>query len=160
MSCANERVNNTNIHLVALCGIIPILFVAYTTSPFVTHIHIHLPPYARTSKAILERYVKASPANADLTFTTMSAIAKPRYSNLKAGNLVPTQKRFGLINYVRDTAEENAKRKWYNFRAVGKFYVQERSSVKVRYAKKKDMVDGWIWDAIKEKVGKNAGVAF
>lgn len=90
----------------------------------------------------------------------MSAIAKPRYSNLKAGSLTPTQKRLGLVNYVRDTAEENARRKWYNFRAVGKFYVQDRKNVvKVRYAKKKDMVDGWIWDAIKEKVGKNAGAA-
>ena len=143
----------TNKAPVALCGIIPILFVAYTTSPFVTHIHIHLPSYARTSREILERFVRSLPPTTDLTLTTMSAIGKPRYSNLKAGDLIPTRKRFGIINYERDTAMENAKRMWYNFRAVGNFYVQDVQPMsKVRYAKKKDKVDAWIWDAIKEKI--------
>ena len=88
----------------------------------------------------------------------MSFIAKPRYSNLKAGDLVPAHKRFGIINYVRDTTAENARRRWYNFRAVRNFYVQDKGEVRrVRYEKKKkDMVDGWIWDAIKEKLGKKA----
>ncbi|KAF4463352.1 hypothetical protein FALBO_9839 [Fusarium albosuccineum] len=140
---------------VALCGIIPILFVAYTTSPFVTHIHVHLPPYARTSRAILERFVRAMPPSTPLTLTTMSAISKPRYSSLQAGDLSPARRRLGLINYVRDTTEENAKRRWYMFRAVGKFYVQDkRPQRKVRYEKKKDKVDGWIWDAIKERIDK------
>ncbi|CAM1504665.1 Fc.00g022560.m01.CDS01 [Cosmosporella sp. VM-42] len=143
---------------VAICGVIPIFFVAYITAPFVTHIHIHLPPYARTSRPILERFVRTLPASTDLTLTTMSFIAKPRYSNLKAGDLIPARKRFGIINYVRDTTAENARRRWYNYRAVGKFYVQDKGEVRrARYEKKKkDMVDGWIWDAIKEKLGKKA----
>ncbi|KAM0563002.1 hypothetical protein ACHAPJ_001845 [Fusarium lateritium] len=142
---------------VVLCGIVPILFVAYTTSPFVTHIHIHLPPYARTSRAILERFVKTLPPTTPLTLTTMSAISKPRYSSLQAGDLSPVRRRFGLINYVRDTKEENAKRSWYMFRAVGKFYVQDKRPLpRVRYQKKKDKVDGWIWDVIKERIDKRA----
>ncbi|KAF4991621.1 hypothetical protein FGRMN_7740 [Fusarium graminum] len=142
---------------VVLCGIVPIIFVAYITSPFVTHIHVHLPPYARTSRPILERFVKTLPPSTPLTLTTMSAISKPRYSSIQAGDLSPVRRRFGLINYVRDTKEENAKRKWYNFRAVGKFYIQDkRPTTRVRYQKKTDKVDGWIWDSIKERIDKRA----
>jgi hypothetical protein len=86
----------------------------------------------------------------------MSSISKPRYSALQAGDLAPTGRRFGLVNYVRDTTAENAKRSWYMFRAVGSFYVQEKPPIRrVRYEKKKkDKVDAWIWKAIKEKVDK------
>jgi hypothetical protein len=150
-------IKHANPSSVALCGIIPIFFVAYTTAPFVTHIHVHLPPYARTSRAILERFVHSLPPSTELTLTTMSAIGKPRYSNLKAGDLVPTRKRFGIINYERDTAAENATRRWYNFRAVGNFYVQDTQPVrKVRYEKKLDKVDTWVWDAIKDKIQRKA----
>ncbi|KPM45966.1 hypothetical protein AK830_g670 [Neonectria ditissima] len=140
---------------IALCGIIPIFFVAAVTSPFVTHIHIHLPAYARTSQPILERFVRTLPPTTQLTLTTMSAIAKPRYSSLQAGDLAPVRRRFGLVNYVRDTAAENARRSWYMFRAVGKFHIQEKGPVRrVRYETKKDKVDRWIWDAVKERIDK------
>lgn len=151
----SQTCNISNRKTVILCGIVPILFVAYTTTPFVTHIHIHLPPYARSSRAILERFVKTLPPSTPLTMTTMSAISKPRYSSLQAGDLVPSRRRFGLVNYIRDTTQENAKRKWYMFNAVGKFYVQPKGPQrKVRYEKKKDKVDGWIWDTIKERLDK------
>ncbi|KAF5251326.1 hypothetical protein FANTH_3618 [Fusarium anthophilum] len=142
---------------VVLCGIIPVIFVTYITSPFVTHIHVHLPSYARTSRPILERFIKNLPPTTPLTLTTMSAISKPRYSSMHAGDLSPVRRRLGLINYVRDTKEENARRKWYMFRAVGKFYVQDkRPQTRVRYQKKTDKVDGWIWDVIKERIDNRA----
>lgn len=69
----------------------------------------------------------------------------------------------GLVNYVRDTAAENASRKWYMYRAVGRFYIQEKSvgaGQKVRYQKKQKMaVDTWIWDAVKERIAKRAASA-
>ncbi|KAJ0126460.1 Uncharacterized protein HZ326_30435, partial [Fusarium oxysporum f. sp. albedinis] len=118
---------------------------------------IHLPPYARTSRPILERFIKNLPPTTPLTLTTMSAISKPRYSSMHAGDLSPVRRRLGLINYVRDTKEENVKRKWYMFRAVGKFYVQDkRPQTRVRYQKKTDKVDGWIWDVIKERIDNRA----
>lgn len=88
----------------------------------------------------------------------MSAISKPRYSSIQAGDLSPVRRRLGLINYVRDTKEENAKRSWYMFRAVGKFYIQDKKpqARRVRYQKKTDKVDGWIWDSIKERVDNRA----
>ncbi|KAM4067270.1 hypothetical protein HRG_001250 [Hirsutella rhossiliensis] len=152
---------------IALCGIMPLAFVASTAAPFVTHIHIHLPPSARVSRTALERFVRAMPPSTPLTLTTMSAIGKPRYSSLNAGDLLPAgarRRRFGLVNYVRDTTRENAARKWYNLRAVGKFYVQEKTRKKgggaKRYqVKKSSMVDAWIWDVVKEKIASRAAAA-
>lgn len=152
---------------VALCGIVPIIFVAYTTAPFVTHIHIHLPPAARTSRNVLERFVRATPPSTQLTLTTMSFIAKPRYSTMQAGELFPARQRLGVVNYVRDTSKENASRKWYMYRAVGKFYIQDQTAAgagraegpRVRYQKKsRSVVDTWIWDAVREKIGKRVAV--
>jgi hypothetical protein len=140
---------------VTLCGLLPVLFVLYTSAPFVTHIYIHLPPAARASRAVLERWVRGLPPSAELTVTTMSAIGKPRYSILKAADLIPARRRLGVVNYIRDTQAENAERQWYNFRAVGQFYIREQSAPKARY-EKKNLVEGWIWDAIKDKIAKRA----
>ncbi|KAG5989412.1 hypothetical protein E4U54_004344 [Claviceps lovelessii] len=137
---------------VAMAGVAPILFMSYTTAPLVTHIHVHLPPGARASRALLERFVAAMPASTRLTFTTMSLIGKPRYSSVAVGDLRPVQgRRLGLVNYVRDTGDENATRKWYMYRAVGGFYVQGGPEKGKRYGRK-GKVDGWIWDAVRQKV--------
>ncbi|KFA76482.1 hypothetical protein S40288_06488 [Stachybotrys chartarum IBT 40288] len=142
---------------VAFAGLIPALFVTYTTAPFVTHVHIHLPTYARTSPAHLERFVRALPDSTPLTVTTMSVIGKPRYSSLQVGDLTPARKRFGLVNFVRDAAvaQENARRRWYMFPAVRRFYVQEKAAPqgRKRYAKKSAAkIDSWIWDVIRQKL--------
>lgn len=143
---------------VALCGLIPLVFVAYTTSPFVTHIYIRLPPAARTSRPVLERFIHgALPPSTELTLTTMSAIAKPRYSTMQAGHLRPAKRRFGIVNYVRDAESamaENETRKWYNLRAMTKFGVQEVGTKKKK--SKRDLTEAWIWDALKDKIEKRA----
>lgn len=143
----------------ALCGIIPLLFITYTTSPFVTHAHIHLPTAARISRPALERFVGNIPPTTQLTLTTMSFVSKPRYSSVRAGDLFPVRRRFGLINYARDTQTENEARKWYMYRAVKGFHIQEKSAVvpgKRYQKKKKDLVEGWIWEAIKERIHARA----
>lgn len=95
------------------------------------------------------------PPSTELTVTTMSAIGKPRYSTLRAADLIPTRRRFGVVNYTRDTAAENAGRKWYNFHAVGQFHIRDGAARKVRY-QKKTLVEAWIWDAIKDKIAKRS----
>ncbi|KAL6852012.1 hypothetical protein J3F83DRAFT_757323 [Trichoderma novae-zelandiae] len=150
---------------VALCGLIPLFFVAYTTSPFTTQIYIHLPPAARTSRPALERFIHgALPPSTELTLTTMSAIAKPRYSTMQLGHLRPAKRRFGIVNYVRDAEgamAENETRKWYNLRALTKFGVQEvrAERKKAKGTRIRDLTEGWIWDAVKAKIDKRAAVA-
>ncbi|KFH44430.1 hypothetical protein ACRE_047940 [Hapsidospora chrysogenum ATCC 11550] len=146
---------------VLLCGLMPPVFVAFVTAPFVTHVHVHLPAQARASKTHLERFVRSgmSPST-HLSLTTMSFIAKPRSTTIPAGDLIPTSRRFGIVNYVRrdGTAleEERLRRKWYMFKPVTNFYVQEGRPGEVRQvryqAKKVDRVQWWIWETIKEKL--------
>lgn len=131
----------------AACGIIPLTFVAYTTAPFVSMIHMHLPPLARHSRESLSRFVRALPPQTRLQATTLSPIAKPRVSYFTLGELFPARKRWGIVNYARDTAWEEKRRKWWNFRAVGGFNVQGSN---------RGVKEGWVWDAVKDKVAKNA----
>ncbi|KAK8064788.1 hypothetical protein PG994_007426 [Apiospora phragmitis] len=112
----------------------PLFIVGYLTSPVVSFMHLRLPPFARMSEEALRSFVRRLPAQAqttELDITTMSAIAKPRISKVKLSELRPANQRLGIVNYVRDTAAENATRKWYNFRAVGKFNVQHNKSPRV-----------------------------
>lgn len=132
---------------VAVCGLIPLTFVAYVTSPFVTMIHIHLPPLARHSRESLTRFVRALPPQTRLQATTLSLIAKPRVSYFTLGELFPANRRWGTVNFARDTEWEERARKWYNFRAVGGFNIQGSN---------KGVKEAWVWDAVKEKAKQNA----
>lgn len=155
------------------------------------------------------------PASTRLTLTTMSAIAKPRYSDVRVGDLMrpgvsrpPSSSpsspstsspssaaerqqqqqhgtsrrrtpstRFGIVNYVRDAAEENAARKWYELRAVDAFYVQESTTAATGGGsgsaagaagprrkpgaaasgrRGRAVVETWIWDAVRDKIAKRA----
>lgn len=69
----------------------------------------------------------------------MSLIAKPRVSVVKLSDLAPVSRRFGIVNMARDTAVDNAKRRWYMFPAVGNFNAQRASGTSKA---------PWVWDAI------------
>lgn len=135
-----------------MCGLIPLLTVAYTTAPFVTNIHIKLPVFARQSRVLLERWAKSGiPLSTPVQITTMSFIGKPRVSILTAADLVPTRQRFGLVNYLRgDVKEENARRKWYMFRAVGKFNVTPGGEKKVN--------SGFLWEELERQILEKRGL--
>ncbi|KAM3549302.1 hypothetical protein ARSEF4850_008929, partial [Beauveria asiatica] len=108
---------------------------------------------------------------ARLTATTMSAIGKPRYSALRAGDLRPVRgrrRRFGLVNYARDAEAENRARRWYELPAVSQFHVPEGGGGGGDGAAKERMVvsrggrrlvEPWIWDVIKERIAKRSGEA-
>ncbi|KAI0474633.1 hypothetical protein F4859DRAFT_481411 [Xylaria cf. heliscus] len=123
----------------ALCAVVPLVFVAYTTSPFVTFIHMRLPPFARQSEEMLRRYARTLSPQTELEITTMSVIAKPRVSRVKLADLAPVNRRLGIVNLARDTAADNATRRWYMFSAVGNFNVQRASGTSKA---------PWVWDAI------------
>ncbi|KAL2180504.1 uncharacterized protein P884DRAFT_255677 [Thermothelomyces heterothallicus CBS 202.75] len=133
---------------VALCGIIPAAYVAWTTSPFVAAMHLHLPPYARWSPAILERFARTAPPGTRLDVTTMSLIGKPRVSSMTLADLRPARRRLGTVNYARDTSRLDATRKWWRFRAVAEFSVQEGAEKRVK--------TGWVWRDIRDGIAKRA----
>jgi hypothetical protein len=93
----------------------------------------------------------------------MSFIGKPRTTTIEARDLLHVHQRLGLVNFVRRSAsadQEDARRRWYMFPSVRRFYVQQgRPGVRprVRYEeKKKDRVEWFIWEALREKLESRA----
>lgn len=128
------------------------MYVAWSTSPFVASVHMHLPPYARWSRAMLERFARAAPpATTRLDVTTISLIGKPRVSSVALADLRPARRRLGMVNFERDTAREDAGRRWWQFRAVGQFNVQDNNEGTIK--------TGWVWKEVAEGIRKRAGGA-
>lgn len=98
------------------------LFVTYTTAPFVTYIHLRLPEFARQSREYLMRYSTHLPRNAKIDLTTLNIVGRPRVSRVGVGELYPVQSRFSVMNYARDT-NEDAKRPWWSARPIKQFAI-------------------------------------
>ncbi|KAK0729011.1 hypothetical protein B0T21DRAFT_413120 [Apiosordaria backusii] len=130
------------------CGLIPLLYVGYFTTPFVTFIHLRLPPYARWSTPILQRFAKTAPPNTQIDVTTLSLTGTPRHSSMMLSDLKPTKQRFGMVNFERDTAALNKKRKWWRWKAVGRFNIQEGNEKNCRA--------GWVWRDVAEGIRARA----
>lgn len=113
---------------------------------------MNVPHFARGSATALERFAKNIPPNTKLDLTTLSLIGKPRTSSSTVGDLYPTKKRFGLVNYSRDTTAANAARKWWRFRAVGDFMVQ-------RGNEKRLPKTGWVWKVISDVIERRAAAS-
>lgn len=128
-------------------GTIPLLTVAYVSSPFVANIHLRLPQFTRYSRDLLFRYSQSLPKDAKLEITTMNFIGKPRVSLVKAADLHAVRERFGMVNYARDTKDINLKRPWWMGRAVRLFGVHGGTPLK----------DGsGIWDNISRTITKRS----
>ena len=121
--------------------------VMFISGPFVNFVHLRLPPYARRSREIMTRYVKALPKDAELVITTMSALGKRRVSAVRIAELYPTRERFGLANYARDTTEINSKRAWWMGKVVRTFGIHPTTS---------KVPEGDIWNYVAAAIAKNA----
>ncbi|KAJ9132993.1 hypothetical protein NKR23_g11056 [Pleurostoma richardsiae] len=131
---------------VATCGIVPLAFVAYTTSPFVAWIHLRLPPHARLSRDALAAFLRSPPPATRLDVTTMNIIGKPRRSQMTLADLRPARRRLGMVNYVRDTGAEDASRPWYMFRAVGNFKIEPVAGGERNNA--------WVWREVAAAIAR------
>ncbi|KAL3427448.1 hypothetical protein PVAG01_00957 [Phlyctema vagabunda] len=129
-------------------GIIPMLFVLYTTAPFVTYVHLRLPAFAKRSQDLLIRYARSLPKDAELDITTVSTFGKARVSRAKIQDLFPIKERFGLANYGRDTTRLNASRPWYLGKAVRQFGI---------HGGKGRIKQGGIWEIVQKKIDQSPG---
>jgi len=131
---------------VMLSGVVPLVFVSYVSSPFVANIHLRLPPFARYSSNILQRYSQNLPKDAKLDITTISLIGKPRTTAIRIGELQRARERFGMVNYIRETKVINSKRPWWMGKAVRQFGVHGGVAMK-------DPNSG-IWENIARSIAK------
>ncbi|KAI0474049.1 hypothetical protein GGR56DRAFT_650101 [Xylariaceae sp. FL0804] len=132
--------------LTALSAVIPWMFVAYTTSSYVTFVHLRLAPFARQNEAMLRRFLERLPPQTQVEISTMSAFARPRVSQVPLSELVPAERRFGIVNLVRDTKAVNASRKWYMGRALDMFSARPEANRMPKVS--------WAWDIIYKNIVK------
>ena len=114
----------TDLLAVAL-GAVPMLFVMYTTRPFVTWIHLSLPASVRESPEAVLTYARNLPSNAKLHIGTMGLNIQPQRSEVKLTDVGPVKSMFrpvtfGVINpgVARD--------KWWKQKSL-LFYTKEGS---------------------------------
>lgn len=113
----------------AAASTVPFLAVWYLTSPMAVWIHTRVPDQSRRAAHLAARYLAALPAGAEVTITTMGALGRPRLSHVRVADLRPARRRLGLVNYVReDAARENAARRWWMFRAVREFRIEDETT--------------------------------
>lgn len=134
----------------AAAGVVPFLAVWYLTSPMVVWIHMRVPDKYRRSTHALQQFLDAPPADAEVTITNMGALFKPRVSLVRISELRAESKRFGLVNYTRDTARENSQRKWWMFRAMGGFRIEDETTTG---SKSKTP---WIWYTVAKQIRQRA----
>ncbi|KAK2743221.1 hypothetical protein CKAH01_06931 [Colletotrichum kahawae] len=148
----------------ATCALIPFAYVAYFSAPFVTHVFLRLPPYARQSRALLERHVRALPATAQLEVGTLGLAGRPRATLVSVFDLRPVpadagfrETRARLVTHTRDVADLMKRKKWYHYRPVSLFGLPAKetaggakSSSGYRNAAK----DAWVYDIIRPMLGK------
>ncbi|KAL1879282.1 hypothetical protein Daus18300_001861 [Diaporthe australafricana] len=132
----------------AAASMVPFLAVWYLTSPMVVWIHMRVPDKFRRSRHTMDMFLNAPPADAEVAITNMGAIFKPRVSQVKISDLKPVRKRFGLVNYTRDTTLENSQRKWWMFRAMGGFRIEDETTTGSK--------SKWAWEAVAKEIRRRA----
>lgn len=105
-------------------GTVPMLALARITAPFVTHLHLHLPVYARRSPEILLRFARTLSPEAELDLTTLRFLGTPGLTRAKVGELRPVKRWLSIANLVRvpPPASASAPRPWWR-RDQRNFYV-------------------------------------
>ncbi|KAL3304985.1 4-coumarate-CoA ligase 2, partial [Colletotrichum asianum] len=145
------------------CALIPFAYVAYFSAPFVTHVFLRLPPAARSSRALLERYVRALPATAQLEVGTLGLAGRPRATLVSAADLraVPAdagfrETRARLVTHTRDVADLMARKKWYHYRPVSLFGLPAREAGRASKSSgyRNAAKDAWVYDIIRPMLGQ------
>ncbi|KAF5519007.1 hypothetical protein CGCA056_v009785 [Colletotrichum aenigma] len=145
------------------CALIPFAYVAYFSGPFVTHVFLRLPPAARSSRALLERYVRALPATAQLEVGTLGLAGRPRATLVSAADLRPVpadagfrETRARLVTHTRDVAGLMARKKWYHYRPVSLFGLPAKEAGRASKSSgyRNAAKDAWVYDIIRPMLGK------
>lgn len=131
----------------AVGATIPVIAIWYLTYPMVMWMHMRVPKDIQRSQVQIEKFLKYPAADTGVYITTMGPMCNPRVTFVKLADLKPVKQRFGLVNYARDVTQENRERKWYQYRAIGKFMIENDRQRGVR----------WTWYALIEAFRKRHG---
>lgn len=105
------------------------VFVTYTTAPFVTFARIRLPLFARRSREQLATWIQKVPRSTEIYLTTMSFSGRGRVSCMLVSDLKETKARLGVANLARNPNSEIGYRKeWWRTKEPYLFYIADDSA--------------------------------
>ncbi|KAJ2893810.1 hypothetical protein MKZ38_008219 [Zalerion maritima] len=138
-----------------LCGFVPLAFVAYSTAPIVTYMHVRLPTYARASREALEKWMRGGVSkDTELELSSMTLFARPKQTAVKVGDLVPSKTWTNMANYVLREGGESKPGpllrkggKWWKSTPLKKFNVQGFN---------RDSREGWVWEDLSRQIERRA----
>ncbi|KAL1999118.1 hypothetical protein VTN02DRAFT_2164 [Thermoascus thermophilus] len=105
-------------------GALPLLFVSYTSAPFVNYIHLALPVPVRRSRELALQYAKNLPPTATLYINTMKFTTIPRRTEVRMGDLVPDKQ---FLRPVSFRNKNPAPLPWWQGKTLRQFYTAEKS---------------------------------
>lgn len=117
--------------LAIIAGALPMIFVTYTTRPFVNHLSIKLPGFARRSREHLMQWAQQVPRNTEIEMTTMRFSGRLRVSRMLLSDLRETKVRFGVENLVKvsnSPVSSHFSRLWWMGKEPDVFYVCPEST--------------------------------
>ncbi|KAF2235294.1 hypothetical protein EV356DRAFT_122561 [Viridothelium virens] len=128
-------------------GAFPMIFVASVSAPFVSTIHLHLPPEARISKERMMRYTQLLGPGARLEITAIRLIGSRKTVGTRVSELRSFKSLFSIADLKRVPQKQAALGSSWNFQQ--KFYVGEKE------ASKRSRAPG-AWDNIMRQIRKNS----
>ncbi|KAL4946711.1 hypothetical protein BDV06DRAFT_54804 [Aspergillus oleicola] len=109
---------------IVLGGALPMLFVAYTSAPYVNFVHLALPISVRRSREQAVQYAKQLPQTATLYFNTMKFNTIPRQTEVRLADLVPDK---SPIRPVTFRNKNPLPRPWWRGKSLQQFFTAEKS---------------------------------
>ncbi|KAL3485622.1 hypothetical protein BJX62DRAFT_229389 [Aspergillus germanicus] len=105
-------------------GALPMLFVSYTSAPFVNFVHLALPVSVRRSREQALQYAKQLPPTATLYINTMKFTTIPRQTQVRLGDLVPDKSKIRPVSFRN---QNPAPLPWWRGKTLRQFYTTEKS---------------------------------
>ncbi|KAK2792350.1 hypothetical protein FQN51_001690 [Onygenales sp. PD_10] len=105
-------------------GSIPMLFVLFTSAPFVNHVYLAIPTIAQQTRQRTQAYLKNVPRNATLNIETMKLNFYPRRTEVSLEDLIPARSKVRPVSFMHTKPQPQP---WWKGKSPIYFYAPEKS---------------------------------
>lgn len=132
------------------------IFVTYTTKPYVSSVRIKLPGFARRSRDQLRQWVQRLPPTTEIALTTMWLSGRPCVSRMLLSDLRETKARWGIANLARASkSSASAARPWWKGKEPHIFYVANNCTRgRTSPITEAIALQQFIWQHIRDRIRK------
>ncbi|KAF3483950.1 uncharacterized protein GIQ15_03274 [Arthroderma uncinatum] len=109
---------------IVIGGAIPMLFVSFTTAPFVNQVYLSLPAFTQQSKEHLRTYLNKIPRTATLNIETMKFNFYPKRTLVSIADLAPRKSKLRPVSLMNINPQP---RPWWKGKDQVLFFAPEKS---------------------------------